>query len=63
MARPIIKIIVKLTALKQNQGQLSGNNINKQAKKNRVLFSFYCVFGLFQSVGNPRVKALSLKVT
>ena len=60
MSRPTIKPTTKPTALKQKQGQ-PANNSNKQTKNSWVWF-LLC-FWLFWSAGNPRIKALSLKVT
>ena len=58
----LVKPAPKPTALKQKQDWLSGNNINKKAKKNWAMSNFYYVFGLFWSAGNLCIKTLSLNV-
>ena len=48
--KPAAKQTIKLTALKQKQGQLA-NSTNKRAKKNWAVFNFYYIFGLFLRCG------------
>ena len=45
MARPTVKLIVKLTEPSQQKPGRLANSPNKQAKKNWAAFDFYCVFG------------------